>query len=335
MHGTSAGTSVNTYRYADIRLSSTIPLDELPAGDAVAAAAIRIVELRDPLPEPPAEAWLQFRSPDAERAALAIARSDAGFVLRFPGLADFMVECEGSTIRCRPGPGCSPGALRHLLLDQVLPRVLAHRHRLVLHAGAVEIGEQAVAFIGASGSGKSTLVAALHAAGRRFVADDGLLVEARGSECTALGLYPGLRLWPASIAALPRRIGRGTPVSPGSPKRRLAARGWRAPSPRPLATLLVLAPWADSGRDARPEIAPLPRRETCVELIRASFQLDPQGPGPAARLLEEVTGVARLVPAFSLSYPHDFSRLSQVCELVLGLAEGARGVPAAAGVEGR
>lgn len=335
-HRTSAGASVSRYRYADVGLSSSLPLDELPTADARAPDAIHIVELRDPPPEPPPGAWLRFPSPDDDRTALAVARSDGGFVLRFPGLADFTVERAGRTIRCHAEPGCSPGALRHLLLDQVLPRVLAQQGRLVLHAGAVEVEGRAIACVGASGSGKSTLVAALHAAGRPLVADDGLVVEARAHECTALGLYPGLRLWPASLAALPPQIGSGTPVSPGCQKRRLTARGPGVPRLHPLAALLVLEPTAATGPDAAPRLLPLPRREACIELIRASFQLDPQGSEPAARLLEDVAGVARLVPAFLLSYPHDFSYLTQVCDLVLGLAVGARnGAAAGAGTNRR
>ncbi len=321
---TRAGASVSTYRYADVDLSSTLPLDELPPADAIATATIHITELEDSLPEPPPTAWARFGSPKAEQATLAVARSDGGFLLRFPGLADFEVTRAGGAIRYRPEPGCGSDTLRHLLLDQVLPRVLAQRGRLVLHAGAVEAEGSAIACVGASGSGKSTLVAALHAAGRALIADDGLVVEARGHECTALGLYPGLRLWPASIAALPLRIGPGTPVSPGSPKRRLTVRGPGVPRPHPLAALLVLAPTAAAAHDEAPRLLPLPRREACIELIRASFQLDLQGSEPAARLLEEVAGVARLVPAFSLTYPHDFSRLPQVCDLVLGLAVGPR-----------
>jgi hypothetical protein len=49
--------------------------------------------------------------------------------------------------------------------------------RLVLHAGAVELGDTVVAFVGESAAGKSTLARFLARGGHRFVADDLLPVR--------------------------------------------------------------------------------------------------------------------------------------------------------------
>ena len=51
------------------------------------------------------------------------------------GLATFLIDGGGGAITCRPHETLPPGTLEHLLIDQVLPRVLTHRGRVVIHAG--------------------------------------------------------------------------------------------------------------------------------------------------------------------------------------------------------
>ena len=122
-------------------------------------------------------------------------------LLRFPELADFIVE--GNNISCHPRPGCREESLRHLLLDQVIPRVWAHTGHLVLHASAVKLPDgRVIAFLGESGWGKSTLVAALQGADCQLISDDCIHLASCEEGVRLTPSYVGLRLNEDSIKAL-------------------------------------------------------------------------------------------------------------------------------------
>jgi hypothetical protein len=90
--------------------------------------------------------------------------------------------------------------LRHLLLDQVIPRIRGQLGHLVIHASAVTlISGKTVLFVGESGAGKSTLAATCAQHGATVIADDCVLLRSgtKGPEC--FGNYPSLRLY-AEIA---------------------------------------------------------------------------------------------------------------------------------------
>lgn len=64
----------------------------------------------------------------------------------------------------------------HLLLDHLLPLVLAHRGHVVLHAGLVSRGDRGAVLVGSSGAGKSTLTAYAWRHGWTLGGDDGVVV---------------------------------------------------------------------------------------------------------------------------------------------------------------
>jgi hypothetical protein len=115
------------------------------------------------------------------------------------------------------------------------------RGRLVLHASAVAIDGQAVAFLGDSGWGKSTTAAALHARGHPLVADDVAVVEPGEGRPVVVPAFPRLRLWPDAAAeigldpaALPR-------VHSSIEKRAHRIADGFADEPLPLGQIYVLA----------------------------------------------------------------------------------------------
>src|SRR5262249_17731012 len=155
------------------------------------------------------------------------------------------------------------------------PRVLAQQGRLVLHAGAVRIGDEAIAFIGNSGSGKSTLTGSFHAAGLPLLCDDGLILTNREGVTWALPTYPSLRLWPESIASLYPQAPTVSPMAHYSSKRRiiLTDTATSGTVPLPLASLYALASEA-AADDAGISLSRLSPRAACMTIIGNSFQLD-------------------------------------------------------------
>ncbi len=102
----------------------------------------------------------------------------------------------GREVIVSPYPGVPEAQVRLFLLGSAMGVVLHQRGLLPLHANAVEIGGQAVAFTGHSGAGKSTLAAWFHDRGARVLSDDVCVVEldAEGRAIANPGL-PRMRLW--------------------------------------------------------------------------------------------------------------------------------------------
>ena len=129
------------------------------------------------------ERWLEFY------------RLDTGFLLRFPGLADFTMTDAGTDITCRPVTGVSAATIEHLYLNQILPLAQNAAGALSFHGSAVVIEDFAIAFLGPSGRGKSTLAASFAVKGQAFLTDDGLITEERNGTYHILPSHPSIRLW--------------------------------------------------------------------------------------------------------------------------------------------
>jgi hypothetical protein len=200
--------------------------------------------------------------------------------------------------------------VHHLLLDQVLPRLLAHEGRLVLHAGGVRVEDRAVAFVGTTGAGKSTLIGSLRSAGHPLLSDDGIVVARAGDGVEAVATYPSLRLWPDAVAGVfPDGAPDLAPMAHYSTKQRVLVDGGTAAHPLPLAALYVLA---QEPTDGRISIAPVSPRDACMEIVRNAFRLDPTDRERAAAQLAAAAAVADVLPAFSLAYPRAYERLPEV-----------------------
>ena len=114
-----------------------------------------------------------------------LTRDEGRALLRYPGLCDFSGDRDLREVTAHLRPGGDPGLIPVLAAGALLAVHLMLRHRLVLHASAVRLERQAVAFVGASGMGKSTLAAAMCGIGCELVADDVLHVDG------ALRVHPG------------------------------------------------------------------------------------------------------------------------------------------------
>jgi hypothetical protein len=237
------------------------------------------------------------------------------YLLRFPGLADFVVS--GNRVTCFPSPGCGEDALRHLLLDQVIPRLWAHRGHLVLHASAVQLPDgRVIAFLGESGWGKSTLAAALQTRGCRLLGDDSLSLCVTGTRVRLVASYPGLRLNKDSITSLGLAGSGWASVSHYSAKRRFEIVAREAGQDLWLDTLYLLD---QAGADSTGlSIRSLAGAALVTTLIKRSFLLDVRDTGCARRQLAEASAVLRALPRVcGLSYARDYRQLPALCATLL------------------
>ena len=243
-------------------------------------------------------------------------RTRVGYCLRFPELADFQISHDGCEICCWPVPGVSAATIQHLYLNQALPLALSKQGKLVLHASAVEIGSEGVAFIGVSGRGKSTLAASFAACGFRFLTDDGLLLEAGDGGFWILPSHPSIRLWQDSEAAL---IGENTqkasPVQYTAKSRFLASDDGIVfcEQARRLRRIYFLG----EGLRQKPTFECMTPREALIELIKNSILLETEKSEWLAAHFDGLSKLASQPIFYRLDYPRHFEVLPQIRQAII------------------
>ncbi|HEY3673377.1 MAG TPA: hypothetical protein VGN51_20750 [Acidimicrobiia bacterium] len=142
--------------------------------------------------------------------------------LRFARAAVFRADEDSGAIAITVDPGVDTEhhTIRHLLLDDVIPFLIAKTGTIVLHCASVLVGDRALLILGESGMGKSTLSAWCSLAGMPLLSDDCTVVDATPSGMVAQPSYPSVRLWDATAIALLGSTGDGLPFSEFSKKRR-------------------------------------------------------------------------------------------------------------------
>ena len=242
-------------------------------------------------------------------------RQGAGYLLRFPDLADFEVSADGTTAQGYPAPGVTSATVEHLYLNQGLPLALSRQGKLVLHGSAVDIGGLGVAFLGESGRGKSTLAASFATEGTRFLTDDGLLLEWVGDACMIIPSHPSIRLWQDSEEALMHADAATAPAVSFTAKSRFLA-GQGIPfcdESRPLQRVFFLG----EGEAETPVIEPLRPAEALIELVKNSFLLDIEARDMLVRHFDDLTRLAALPIYFRLDYPRDYGTLPAVRDAIV------------------
>jgi hypothetical protein len=241
-------------------------------------------------------------------------RKGAGYLLRFPDLADFEVSADGHSVQGWPAPGATSPTVEHLYLNQVLPLALSRQGELVLHGSAVDIGGQGVAFLGESGRGKSTLAASFATEGTRFLTDDGLLLEWADGRCMIVPSHPSIRLWQDSEGALMKPDAATAPaVSFTSKSRFLAGQGIAfCDKSRPLHRVFFLG----DGSAAVPTLEAMRPAEALIELVKHSFLLDIEARDLLMRHFDDLTRLAALPIYFRLDYPRDYGALPAVRDAI-------------------
>jgi hypothetical protein len=242
-------------------------------------------------------------------------RQGAGYLLRFPDLADFEVSADGRTVQGFPAPGVTSPTVEHLYLNQVLPLALSRQGKLVLHGSAVDIGGQGVAFLGESGRGKSTLAASFATEGTRFLTDDGLLLEWVDGHCMIVPSHPSIRLWEDSQEALVSDSATVAPAVSFTTKSRLLAGPEIAfcQEARPLQCVFFLG----EGESEAPTIEALRPAQALIELVKHSFLLDIEARDILMRHFDDLTRLTELPIYFSLDYPRDYRGLPTVRKAIV------------------
>ena len=243
------------------------------------------------------------------------------YLLSFPRQADFHIEA-GGTINCMPAPGVAQGLLRHLLLNQVLPRYLAHTGEQLLHASAVTLANgTTVAFLGESGFGKSTLASYCHLNGAQFIDDDCILLRSGEGGLRIAGGVPTLRLYPDSLRALGHNPAGFAPYAQDlTDKLQMSLAGQQThpvTSPVLQALFLLGAPDGVPGNGAV-TITPAGGQVALMSLVRGAFNLNPADKNTLRQMFQQRAQIlAEGLPVYHLNYPRAHRALPQVLQALL------------------
>ena len=193
--------------------------------------------------------------------------------------------------------------------------VLHQREALALHASAVAIEGQAVAFAGASGVGKSTIASALALRGYPLLADDVCRIESMEDGPRVAPGPPRLRLWPDMAKAL-GRAPEALPSGRANHPKRLLADIAREGQSRPLRVVLRLALDTRSGAaELRPlhgpaSVMPI---DDLVYRTRLGRRL-----GRQAGIFRQLTALGGAVRVFRLTRPEGPPDVPRLLDLVFG-----------------
>jgi hypothetical protein len=295
--------------YGGVHLSSEIAIPELDACGAGCSPnlSLQITAGGHPSPGAWTHQWLNDSG-----VVLSVAKFDHRYLLEFEEGRSFMFDSDTRTVSC---PEPVDAAVRHELLDQVLPRVLEHLGHTMIHASTVRTSRGAVMFVADTGVGKSTLAASFQTSGVELLSDDCVrLITDPDGTVGCIPTYRSLRLWSDSADAI-MASEPYEPMSPGSDKRRLGLVRAESAAPTAVAAICVLAT-ADYDRDEITFSPVTPARAVGL-LLAQCFRLDPTDADSTMRTFERCADVVERVPVVELAYPHDYGRLPEVRDAVL------------------
>jgi hypothetical protein len=206
----------------------------------------------------------------------------------------------------------------HLLLDHILPLVLARRGHLVLHGAVLALGGSGVVLLGQSGTGKSTLSAYAWRQGWDLLGDDGAVVHRPGSvEPSVEATYGTLRLSAATSELLDLPPGQGEQVLG---KHRLQRLGGRAVRRGAVALRALVFLEAADGR-AEATVGGMRGARAHAALFGAAFNPDLRDGVAVAATMEQLADLVERVSVVRLKVPRGLDGLHQALDALSGLVD--------------
>lgn len=260
------------------------------------------------LEQEPYDYWV---TPEGNIAA-EFYRTEDGFLLRFPGEADFYIEKDGLSVSCAPVPQTPDDLPTTLFKNSIRPVLGNHLGGLNLHGSGVAIGNSAVAFVGPSRRGKTTLAGAFASSGFPCLTEDVIKLESSGNSFTLIPQEPHLRLFRDSAEFLLGK--KHKDAETGDEKVLLDETSALEFSceERPLRCIFFLG---DCETDDV-EIRPINQAAAIAELLQQSFVLDVEDQDRLRDHFLRLSRLAKSVPCYELDYPREFKRLNDVTSVV-------------------
>lgn len=312
--------------YFNYVISSEIALPELTDISGTNALADVVCHVSvDPFEYSRTREWLHhWRAPD-QSVTLSFARDEGLLFLHFPGMARFAIGKNGHLVTCHARPSLTSETIRHLLLDQVLPRLFAHFFSCtVFHASFVSVDGKGICFLADSGWGKSTIAAGLGAAGHTILTDDCLKIDVRNNCVTGTPAYCGIRLLADSIEKYGGSFKTsGQTVAEYTSKKRISLTAWGTSESSgqealPLQALFLLTSPQEAIDHHTPEIVSVGGMSAMKALLKNSFCLDVHDQQWQVAHFRRISAIAASgLPMYSLRYPRKYQILPEVEKAIM------------------
>ena len=217
------------------------------------------------------------------------------------------------------------GDLMPFVMSSGFAAICIQRSLVLLHASAVAIKGNAIAFAGPRGAGKSTLLGAFIAAGYTGIADDLSLIEPIAEQPPRIWPVPGyLRLWPNSARALGLDERSAGPELSWSAKLQLSLDTKDSDGPWPLSAICLLA----DGETDFPSIEPLESTLAGAGLMRQLFRPHYIHPlGQLRGLIPKISRVIASTRVFRISRSALYDHLPATIDMVRRALEVLRSNP--------
>lgn len=231
------------------------------------------------------------------------------------------VDVERDEVRLFPIQGTTHRALFEYYAVYILAVLLHQRSYLTLHASAVEVDGQGVAFIGPQGAGKSTTASLFYEKGHKLLSDDLIAClpsSVDGPPHVDPG-FPWMKLGEKSLGEVFKRNGDGLErPTPSSSKRVVPAHERQPDAPLPLQHIYVLGYHDDSHDSEEVEVKRVGTREACLVLLSNAFvQMFLEGTGADPKHLDRCAALARRIPMSVLGRPQSMDALPSVYNTIL------------------
>jgi len=307
------------YLFCSLTIKSNIEIPELPPSKRDSAQFFFYLEncyRGKAIP-----AWSPLLStPDGDRF-ISFYRDLKSLWLRFERLADFQISEGGKKISCYPMVGIPEETIRHLFIDQVMPRCLAYQGKIIVHGSAVQHSHGLLIFLGDSGVGKSTLAGDFHQAGMPALSDDCVLIKESRKRIVAVPSYASLRLWEDSADTLFASMAFQS-IAHYSAKRQLLLDEQGIPGfykGLPVISVIVLS-HAPKNINEEIMLTSLSCQQAYIEFIKHTFQLFMNDPVKIENHMKKLARIIPMLPVYRLNIPHNYDLLSVVRNRILSEA---------------
>jgi hypothetical protein len=240
------------------------------------------------------------------------------FHARYADGTEFLLDRRGDRVWARWPELLTCEDTATYLLGPISGFLLRLRGTPCLHASAIAVADRALALLGPAGAGKSTTAAAFAERGYAVLAEDVLPLSGKDGDVMAWPGYPGIRLWPDSVAALYGSEDAVLPLTPNWDKRGLdlVERGlpFRC-APQVLGAVYVLG--ERSRAPAAPFVEPVPAGEALMTLVANSYTNYLLDREMRAREFELLGTLVSRVPVRRVTPHADPDRLPRLCAAIM------------------
>jgi hypothetical protein len=258
---------------------------------------------------------------------------DGSTYVRWDGIGEFVVAADGRRITCRQLDASSVESFQVYMLGQALSFALIKQCFEPLHATAVVVDGQAVAFLGSNAFGKSSLAACFLEAGHQLLTDDLLILQPSPKGVLAYPGPPRIKLFRGVARRFLGEAGDRGGMNEDTDKLIVPIDGDRRCShPVRLNAIYTLAAPRDACRRPDVSIEPLSAREVFVELIKGTFNRRLVSRQRLERQFRFVGALTEHVAMRKLIYPRTIDRLPEVRTTLLADLVRTAGLAAAAPV---